>query len=101
MYLNVGLYYYLSVAKVLSISTMSRSPHKLPILSIEGNYTLLTRGDLLRHVVGDRGLSALPAEPLVGPRVSTDGESEGLRLPPVFVHSSFHTEEQSDAVLSL
>lgn len=53
--------------------------------------TLLTRGDLLCHVVGDRGLSALPTEPLVGPGVSTDGESEGLRLPPVFVHSSFHT----------
>lgn len=35
---NVGLCYYLCVAKFLSNFTMSRSPHKLPVLTFEGNY---------------------------------------------------------------
>lgn len=54
----------------------------------------LTRGDLLSYVVGDRSLSALPTEPLVGHRVSTDGEPEGLRLPAIFVHPSLQTDDK-------
>lgn len=46
----------------------------------------LTGGDLLSYVVGNRTLSALPAEPLVGCRVPAEGQAQGLRLPAIFVH---------------
>lgn len=48
----------------------------------------------MSYVVGNWRLTTLPTEPLVGCRVSTDSKSEGLRLPAIFVHPSFHTDDK-------
>lgn len=48
-----------------------------------------TWSDLLCNVVWDGSLPAFPIKPLVGRWVSTDGESQSLRLPAIFVHSCF------------
>lgn len=55
------------------------------------NYLTGTRGYLLPNVVGDGTLPALPAEPLVGCRVTPDGQSKGERLPAIFMHPKTKT----------
>lgn len=44
-------------------------------------------------MVWDGTLPAFPIEPLVGSRVSADGQSECLRLPAIFVHPCLERED--------
>lgn len=88
-------------AKYTSSFTVSGNPHKGSTYAMLSSCSTvsflvqeLTRGDLLSYVVGDWTLPALPTEPLVGRRVSTDGQPEGLRLPAIFVHPSLQTDDK-------
>lgn len=47
------------------------------------------------YLIGNRTLSALPTEPLVGCRESTNGKPKGLRLSAIFVHPGFQTDFKS------
>lgn len=88
--LKASFYFSYTVTALSSIFAMRGNPDKVSRACVPE----LTRGDLLCYMVGDRSLPALPTEPLVGRRVSTDGKPEGLRLPAIFVHPSFQTEDK-------